>query len=117
MENLRTLPPVPHGSKGYAAYEPSGGVQNPAPFSFPVFCLWYVYDPEPGPYPPGKETNIAFLLGDVFGFLLDWWSTLKWVIPYTMSQVTPPLSSIQASGKGDGLDFAWVDLTDTVLNK
>src|SRR5205085_5633313 len=34
---------------------------------------------------------------------------------YTMSQVTPTLPSVQASGNGDGLDFAWVDLTGGAL--
>ena len=33
----------------------------------------------------------------------------------SISQVTPSLASIQASGKGDGLDFAWVDLSGADL--
>jgi uncharacterized protein YjbI with pentapeptide repeats len=36
---------------------------------------------------------------------------------FAVSQVTPTLASIQASGKGDGLDFAWVDLTGGALDK
>ena len=36
---------------------------------------------------------------------------------FTVSQVTPPLASVQASGNGDGLDFAWVDLTGGTLDK
>ena len=52
-------PDVRHfASEGYAAYEPAGGDQNPDN----GFCVWYVYWPDRGPYPPGKETNIAFLL-------------------------------------------------------
>jgi len=35
---------------------------------------------------------------------------------YLMWQVTPPPSVIKASGKGDGLDFAWVDLTNVDLS-
>jgi len=34
---------------------------------------------------------------------------------FTMTQVTPTFPSIMASGTGNGLDFAWVDLTDTIL--
>ena len=156
-----------------------------------MVCVWYVNWPDRGPCPPGKETNIAFILrsgptgefpkeqddqlcflmnnGQYIGYIslngespgypfvnaLDdatgfafpghdihhlptaftdavqntrSWGVLniyfgqfasiqEWpAISFTMSQVTPPLSSIQASGKGDGLDFAWVDLTDTALH-
>lgn len=44
---------------GYAAYtvEPGGD-------KWPVeaLCLWYIESPQREPYPPGKETSIAFLL-------------------------------------------------------
>src|SRR6185503_2193388 len=47
----------PHwSSDGWASYEPSGGEQNPGW----GFCMWYL-DGSGGPYPPGKETNIAFI--------------------------------------------------------
>ena len=36
---------------------------------------------------------------------------------FTMTQITPTLPSVQASGNGDGLDFAWVDLTGATLEK
>ena len=36
---------------------------------------------------------------------------------FTMSQVTPTLPSIQASRNGDGMDFAWVDLTGVALDR
>jgi hypothetical protein len=144
--------------------------------------VWFVWWGGRGPYPPGKETNIAFILrsgpgefpktkddqlcflmnngqyighkapvypfvnalDDATGFafpghdihhlptaftdalqnmqsggVLNIYFGLFASIPewpatsFTMSQVTPPPSSIQASGKGDGLDFSWVDLTDT----
>lgn len=34
---------------------------------------------------------------------------------FAISQVTPPLTSVQASRKGDRGDFAWLDLTDVKL--
>ena len=34
---------------------------------------------------------------------------------YPISQVTPPLASVQASGKGDGLDFAWIELPEAIF--
>jgi len=33
----------------------------------------------------------------------------------TFTQVTPPLASVQAAGEGDGLDFAWIDLSGEVF--
>ena len=34
---------------------------------------------------------------------------------FVISQVTPPLASVQANGKGDGGDFAWLDLSGVKL--
>jgi uncharacterized protein YjbI with pentapeptide repeats len=36
---------------------------------------------------------------------------------YTISQITPSLATVQATGKGDGFDFGWVDFTGATLNK
>ena len=34
---------------------------------------------------------------------------------FSMSQLTPPLESVQAKNNGDGLDFSWLDLTGVKL--
>jgi uncharacterized protein YjbI with pentapeptide repeats len=38
-------------------------------------------------------------------------------LQFLISQVTPPLASVEASGKGDGVDFAWLDLSGVKLAK
>ena len=157
---------------GWAAYEPSGGQQNPDN----GWCVWYTHNVwGDGPYLPGKETNTALILradgqlcfllntgqyvgynsgffpfvgtldqasGFVFpgqdfhnlttpfndpiqatdGTLIgDLWGGLisgqnqESATMFTISQITPTLASVQASGNGDGLDFAWVDLTGATL--
>ena len=62
-----------------------------------------------------QNTQSGLVLKIYFG---QFASFQEWpAVSFTMSQVTPPLSRIQASGKGGGLDFAWVDLTGIVLDK
>ena len=50
-----------YSTDGWAAYEPSGGLEPPD-----LWCPWYTYNvvdgKKVGPYPPGIETDIAFIL-------------------------------------------------------
>jgi len=175
-------PKVPNfASEGYAAYTPEPHSQKNVPVG--LFCMWYVNNPAGGPYPPGKETNIAFIASDQsergeFRILLNngqyvtarednrlgftseledavYFSFMTPELPpesftgrmimigtdgftwigddpnaggflvnglsvnegpmFEVSQVTPTLESFLEGDKGDGLDFAWVDLTGAVL--
>ena len=157
-------------SDGYASHKPSDG-PNPGQ----TLCVWFMQG-QGGPFPPGNEINIAFILradyqvcflmntGKYIGFMSDllvFVNTLEDAtgftfprqdyrnlptrfdgqigtiadgklvgnfagmlisgqdgqsgIKFTISQVTPTMAGLQASGKGEGLDFAWVDLTGATL--
>jgi len=154
---------------GYLSYKPNPGRKNAIDH---VLCVWFV-NGEGGPFPPGMETNIAFILrddsklcflmnsghyvADAVGFVKTLAKASGFAFPghdhrnlpahfdsklqtlpdgtflyelrgifipgviesagqsFTVSQVTPSLASVQASRNGDGLDFAWLDLTGVKL--
>ena len=78
---------------------------------------------DPGKLPTSFATKIQNLETNMFVFdaRLDaiWYLTsgmIEQSAPgFRLSQVTPPLASVQANGKGDGVDFSWLDLTGVTL--
>jgi uncharacterized protein YjbI with pentapeptide repeats len=74
-----------------------------------------VFDPEPQsfPLPSPMEASFRLVDGTIMidrnGAFVGGFRTEDY--PYSMSQVTPPLTSLEESGKGDGLDLAWLDLS------
>ena len=63
---------------------------------------------------PIQTTADGTLLGDLWGALVAGQDQDSGIV-FNISQVTPTLASVQTSGNGDGLDFAWVDLTGATL--
>ena len=79
------------------------------PFVFPGF--------DPRSLPASFTTKIqvvtGFFMVNLMGALIGNDEYDQFDPKYQMVQVTPALESVLASGKGDGLDFACVDLTGT----
>jgi uncharacterized protein YjbI with pentapeptide repeats len=91
-------------------------LDNAMGFAFPG------YNPQslPTPFTVGiQTTEYGFFIGIypwTYGGDFQAGSPLDDSNTFTMTQVTPTLPSIQASRNGDGLDFAWVDLTGVALD-
>ena len=62
-----------------------------------------------------KCTADGMFLMDLYGNLVT--NDKDSASSFTMSQITPTLPSIQRSGNGEGMDFAWLDLTGVALNR
>jgi len=66
------------------------------------------------PFDDPIQASDGSLLGDLWGALISGQDSDSATV-FNISQVTPTWASLQASGNGDGLDFAWVDFTGATL--